>query len=295
MVVCQLPADVALSSDKLALVGVFDEHRRSVVRERRRPPCESTDAFSSTRPNASVEGFRPKVLAVRPVRRASNVSAALFRQHVYVLFTLLGLSLPYRIWFARHCDETKVNVVKEVGCSAGGAAAPRKGGSPAAGGRTPWFRGRRGRGGPPSAAAGDGGEGAQQESYRSSMQSLSLYGEGASPSNEARGDRPAGAEATGEGSAGGSLDENGAAPVESENDESTIHDSQASKQAVADPTSGSSVMENADPPGDQAAAPDATMTEHEPPTSLEENKDELATEPTPEPPTSPNGNADETR
>ena len=34
-------------------------------------------------------------------------SAALFRQHVYVLFTLLGLSLPYRIWFARDCDDTR--------------------------------------------------------------------------------------------------------------------------------------------------------------------------------------------
>jgi hypothetical protein len=34
-------------------------------------------------------------------------SAALFRQHVYVLFTLLGLSLPYWIWFARDCDDTR--------------------------------------------------------------------------------------------------------------------------------------------------------------------------------------------
>ena len=66
-----------------------------------------------------VDGFRPKLLAVRPLRRIRGSkriipSAALFRQHVYVLYTLLGLSLPYRIWFARHCDEIRVTVVKET-------------------------------------------------------------------------------------------------------------------------------------------------------------------------------------
>lgn len=66
-----------------------------------------------------VDGFRPKLLAVRPLRRIRGSkriipSAALFRQHVYVFFTLLGMSLPYRIWFARHCDEIRVTVVKET-------------------------------------------------------------------------------------------------------------------------------------------------------------------------------------
>ena len=31
-----------------------------------------------------------------------------------LLATLLGLSLPYRIWFAKHCDEIRVTVVKET-------------------------------------------------------------------------------------------------------------------------------------------------------------------------------------
>jgi hypothetical protein len=53
---------------------------------------------------------------VRRIRGSKRIipSAALFRQHVYVLFALLGLSLPYRIWFARHCDEIRVTVVKET-------------------------------------------------------------------------------------------------------------------------------------------------------------------------------------
>ncbi len=41
-------------------------------------------------------------------------STALFQKHLYVLLTLLGLSLPYRIWFARHCGEIRVTVVKET-------------------------------------------------------------------------------------------------------------------------------------------------------------------------------------
>lgn len=75
-----------------------------------------TQEFATT---IEVDGFRPKLLAVRPVRRIRGSkriipSAALFRQHVYIFFTLLGLSLPYRIWFARHCDEIRVTVVKET-------------------------------------------------------------------------------------------------------------------------------------------------------------------------------------
>ena len=75
-----------------------------------------TQEFSTT---IEVDGFRPKLLAVRPVRRIRGSkrmipSAALFRQHVYVLFTLLGLSLPYQIWFVRHCDKICVTVVKET-------------------------------------------------------------------------------------------------------------------------------------------------------------------------------------
>lgn len=59
-----------------------------------------------------VEGFRSKVLAVRPVQGVS--SSSLFRLHVFWLFTLLGLSLPFRIWFGKHCDDLRVTVVKEV-------------------------------------------------------------------------------------------------------------------------------------------------------------------------------------
>ena len=63
-------------------------------------------------------GFCSKLLAVRPVPHAKHISASLFRLHIYYIFTLLGLSLPYRIWFSKHCDEVRVSVVKETGDSA---------------------------------------------------------------------------------------------------------------------------------------------------------------------------------
>jgi hypothetical protein len=52
------------------------------------------------------------MLAIRPVQGVS--SAKLFRLSTFWIFTFLGLSLPYRIWFARHCDALRVTVVKEV-------------------------------------------------------------------------------------------------------------------------------------------------------------------------------------
>jgi hypothetical protein len=30
------------------------------------------------------------------------------------MFTLIGLTVPFRIWFARHCDELRVTVAKET-------------------------------------------------------------------------------------------------------------------------------------------------------------------------------------
>lgn len=60
----------------------------------------------------AVAGFRPRMLAVRPVEGVS--SAKLFRLHLFWMITFLGMTLPYRIWFKRHCDFLRVTVVKET-------------------------------------------------------------------------------------------------------------------------------------------------------------------------------------
>lgn len=70
------------------------------------------DEFAEFSTNIVVEGFKPRMLAVRDVEGVP--SAKLFRIQLFWLFTLLGLTVPYRIWFARHCDELRVTVVKET-------------------------------------------------------------------------------------------------------------------------------------------------------------------------------------
>jgi hypothetical protein len=68
--------------------------------------------FILTLCGAILHGFRRRMLAVRPVEGVP--SAKLFRLHLYWMFTLMGLTVPFRIWFARHCDELRVTVAKET-------------------------------------------------------------------------------------------------------------------------------------------------------------------------------------
>ena len=52
------------------------------------------------------------MLAVRSMEGVS--SAKTLRLHLFWLFTFFGLTVPYRIWFKRHCDFLRVSVVKET-------------------------------------------------------------------------------------------------------------------------------------------------------------------------------------
>lgn len=109
--------------DKATREDYFAQQAAFVMMEGRK------DVRAEFATSIDVEGFRSKLLAVRPVnshhRAASTTpttskkqlfSAAniFFRQHIYLVVTLLGLSLPYRIWFAKHCDEIRITVVKET-------------------------------------------------------------------------------------------------------------------------------------------------------------------------------------
>lgn len=117
-----------------------------------------------------MDGFRPKLLAVRPIRTGKfNISAALFRQHIYILATLLGLSLPYRIWFGKHCDEIRVTVVKET--SSADSSINKDG--EVSEGKSSWFRSKWGRGS--KSVTVDSKR--AQELFRKSMQAYSLYEE----------------------------------------------------------------------------------------------------------------------
>lgn len=60
----------------------------------------------------AVSGFKPQVLAVGSVEGVP--SAKLFRLHLFWICTCFGMTVPYRIWFTRHCDYLRVSVVKET-------------------------------------------------------------------------------------------------------------------------------------------------------------------------------------
>lgn len=57
-----------------------------------------------------MKGYREKALAVRP----TNGVQKLFDVRYFWLFTIMGLTVPYRIRFGKHCDELRVAVVKET-------------------------------------------------------------------------------------------------------------------------------------------------------------------------------------
>ena len=101
-------------------------------------------------------------------------STALFRKHLYVLFTLLGLSLPHRIWFARHCGEIRVAVVKETSIEERSSA---KDTSEAAKKSSSWFPLPWGWGSSQSLSATE----RAQESFRRKMRELLLYNDKANP------------------------------------------------------------------------------------------------------------------
>jgi len=58
----------------------------------------------------TVNGNLSKVLVV-PTGIGTNRMA---REHVYWIFTVLGLTVPYRIWFSRYSGEANIMVTKEI-------------------------------------------------------------------------------------------------------------------------------------------------------------------------------------
>ena len=99
---------VLLLSNSKVRSDYFAQQTEFVTRE----GCK--DQFAEFSTNIGVEGFKSRVLAVRPMRGGGPLSSRFFRLHLFWIFTCLGLTVPYRIWFARHCDELRVAVIKET-------------------------------------------------------------------------------------------------------------------------------------------------------------------------------------
>jgi hypothetical protein len=60
--------------------------------------------------DSSVDGYTPKLLAVRTVLG----NEAHVRMPVFWILTLMGLTVPYREFFSRNCDELDWVISKEV-------------------------------------------------------------------------------------------------------------------------------------------------------------------------------------
>jgi hypothetical protein len=118
------------------------------------------DEYAEFSTNIQVAGFKPRMLAIRAVEGIP--SAKLFRSHLFWIFTAMGLTVPYRIWFARHCDELRVAVIKETASELPVQPSRSWMSSFSSSSRTPAE--------PTSPAPAD-----EQEAFRSLMQELKLY------------------------------------------------------------------------------------------------------------------------
>jgi len=61
----------------------------------------------------NVEGFKPRVLAVRPFGKFGGGNQKISLLLRFWLLTAIGVTVPFRIWFCNQCDEIRVSVVKE--------------------------------------------------------------------------------------------------------------------------------------------------------------------------------------
>jgi hypothetical protein len=69
------------------------------------------DEFAEFSTDIQVPGYRPRMLAVQP---QTHPIGKVFRLHFFWVFTILGLTVPYRIWFKQHCNFVRVTLIKET-------------------------------------------------------------------------------------------------------------------------------------------------------------------------------------
>jgi len=98
---------VVLFSDAKAKADYFRQQSDFVNRLSR------LDELAEFSTSIEVRGYRPKLLAIRPTQGLARPTHQLRVYHFW-LFTILGLTVPFRILFARRCDELRVSVVKET-------------------------------------------------------------------------------------------------------------------------------------------------------------------------------------
>ena len=74
----------------------------------------SEDDLAEFTTKIEVPAFRSLVMAVRPNALIGPESQKQALKIQFWIFTLLGMTVPYRIWLSNQCDEIRVSVVKET-------------------------------------------------------------------------------------------------------------------------------------------------------------------------------------
>ena len=140
-------------SDAKTRQDYFEQQSRFVTEH-----CQE-DRMAEFSTNIRVDGYRPRLLATR--KATGSVSSRFFRLHLFWVFTLLGLTVPYRAWFANHCDEIRVTVIKEISCVESALSGSNKNG---------WFSALS-----PRKTEANNTEDERKETFRSLMENLRLY------------------------------------------------------------------------------------------------------------------------
>ena len=116
-----------------------------------------------------MQGYKERVLALRPTVGVQK----LFTVQYFWLFTMLGLTVPYRIRFSKHCDEFRVAVVKEISAK---IKKPEKESSSVTK-QSSWFTPRSWFSGNVPGQAQAIAEDSRREKFKKQMQEISLYHE----------------------------------------------------------------------------------------------------------------------
>jgi len=107
---------VLVLSDRRSREDYFQQQSDFVTRYGRE------DEYAEFSTSIEVAGYRPRLLVARSSTKANSCRGGytktkqkmLARISFFWVFTCLGLTVPYRVWFKRHCEFLRVTVVKET-------------------------------------------------------------------------------------------------------------------------------------------------------------------------------------
>ena len=97
---------VLVLADKRSREDYFRQQSEFVTRYGRE------DEFAEFSTSIEVAGYRPRLWVSQ--NDGHSASHRFARLSVFWAFTCIGWTVPYRIWFKRHCDFLRVTVVKET-------------------------------------------------------------------------------------------------------------------------------------------------------------------------------------